>query len=85
MTLKTSVMIGTIILTFLTSSIAANATNEDIWRTNQGNRPPINLDFAPDYSCLFDTFQLKWKDLLNISREDICVISMISIKNITYK
>jgi hypothetical protein len=22
-------------------------------------RPPINPDFAPDYSCLFDTFQLK--------------------------
>lgn len=33
--------------------------SEDISTMNQGNRPPINPDFDPDESCLFDVFQLK--------------------------
>lgn len=27
--------------------------------SSQRNRPAINPDFAPDYSCLFDVYQLK--------------------------
>jgi hypothetical protein len=32
---------------------------DDVSDMNKGNRPAINEEFDPDYSCLFDTFQLK--------------------------
>jgi hypothetical protein len=37
---------------------AADATNDEIWHTNQGNRPAINPDFDPDFDCIFDVFQI---------------------------
>jgi hypothetical protein len=33
--------------------------NENGYVKGQNNRPQINLEFAPDESCLFDVFQLK--------------------------
>ena len=33
--------------------------SEDGYLLLQDNRPAINPDFAPDYSCLFDTYQAK--------------------------
>src|ERR687892_1605763 len=54
-----SVIIGAIIMTLLTSGIASATVDDEAFRTNQGNRPAINLEFDPDYSCLFDVFQLK--------------------------
>ena len=33
--------------------------SEDGYLILQDNRPAINPDFDPDYSCLFDTYQVK--------------------------
>lgn len=47
----------------LSSNTSVYASNEDdddnSFRTSQRQRPAINPDFNPDYSCLFDVFQLK--------------------------
>jgi hypothetical protein len=45
-----------LVLTIPTASVFAT---EDISNMNQGNRSAINPEFDPDYSCLFDVFQLK--------------------------
>jgi hypothetical protein len=33
--------------------------NDYLKSQSQSQRSPVNPDFAPDYDCLFDTFQLK--------------------------
>ena len=72
--LKSTVFIGIIIATLLTSATrAVIADHRDLTKEEKesgmydeydhlmshGNRVPINPDFEPDYICLFDTFQLK--------------------------
>jgi len=55
-------VIGAIIAMLISSSQMAAASSEftgDNFEASQSNRPPINPDFDPDYSCLFDTYQAK--------------------------
>jgi hypothetical protein len=58
MTLKTSLIIAAIIVTLLTSNLDAATTSLN----RQIQELPINPNFAPDYNCLFDVFQIKAKN-----------------------
>lgn len=76
MTLKSYVIIGVIIATFLAPSVNSDIAtiardlteneresgfyNENGYAiSSQSARLPINPDFSPDESCLFDAYQLK--------------------------
>ena len=57
-------LITVIILLIPTASVFATSSESEFFDEDGNvlytdNRPAINEDFAPDYSCLFDAFQLK--------------------------
>jgi hypothetical protein len=55
------VVIGVIIATLLSSTstvaLASTGFTGDDFKAGQSQRPPINPDFDPDESCLFDVYQ----------------------------